>query len=239
MVDSRQQVGHKNGMTFIPEYRPGHKEFAARVAQVQWLGLIPVFLSLLLIWAAPDKPGPGLWSAFGTALGFSLILHGARRLVQYPGQATAWGQRRAMSAERWFPGFLFAIQSGLATVTALLLWFSLGDLGLQHSALSTGLLYFLLILYPAHRLSRELVRGREEVSYQTLEVCLRYLKRGLTAILVAMVFTGMAREGGASISEPMLIAVITVWAVAALMALIGLVFILERLLARPKPGQSG
>jgi hypothetical protein len=220
-------------MSVFPEYRPSAETFREHVDRTRWLGLVPLFLSLMLMFAAPADPGPGLWSAFGTVLGLHLLLGGGIRLARESSRPSA------RAADRWFPLLLFAVQTGFAIVTAVLIWQTLLDLGHYSSPAEEVVLYTLLASFPAHRLIR--VRAPdEEAGRRRLrwELFFRYLTRGLTAILLSLLLTDLLRDPAGKIGQGGIVLAIALWVTTILFVLGCVTFFIERALGVSGPVQS-
>jgi len=223
-------------MSIFPEYRPSADTFTDHLARTRRIGLIPLFLSLLLIFSMPAGPGPGLWSALGTALGLHLLLFGASRLPSVASPAPSG------SADSWFPPLLYAVQTGFLAVTAVLLWRTLRDLGHPSSLAEEVIFYILLVCFPVHRLIRS-TAPYEEMSPKQVrrELFLRYFKRSLTVILFSLILTDLMRDPGGRINQAGLIRAIGLWVVTVLFVLGCVTFFVERAFFSapgPQPGRS-
>lgn len=220
-------------MDLFAEYRPSSDTCRHHIARVRWLGLIPVGLSLAMMHAARPAPGPGLWSALGTALGLHLVLWGASRLpsVAHPGPAAA--------ADAWFPLLLFVLQTGFVSVTAVMMWITLDDLGHRPSAAEEFIFYALLAGIPLHRLVRSQdPAGTMSPRRQRWEYFFRYLKRSLAAILLGLLLTNLLRDSEGRIGTGSIILAISLWVATVLVVLGCLTFFVERAIEAGRPGQS-
>ena len=233
VIDTAGCAGHKISMGFFPEYRPSADTFREHVDRARWLGLVPLFLSMMLMFAAPAGPGPGLWSAFGTLVGFHLLLGGSTRLARESSRPSA------RAADRWFPLLLFAVQTGFGIVTAVLIWRTLRDLGHHSSPAEEVVFYALLAGFPAHRLIRVRAPG-EEAGRRRLrwELFFRYLTRGLTAILLSLLLTDLMRDPAGKIGQGGIILSIALWVTTVLFVLGCVTFFIERALVASGPVQS-
>jgi len=220
-------------MDIFPEYRPSADTFTEHVHRTRLLGLVPVFLSLLLMLAVPDGPGPGLWSALGTAMGLHLLLGGACGLPAVSNRPSA------RAADQWFPPLLFTVQTGFSIVTAVLIWRTIQDLGHTASAAEKGVFYALLVNFPAHRLVRVTAPG-EEVSRRRSrwEMFFRYFKRSLVAILVSLLLSDLLKDPSGKIGQDTIIIAIALWVATVLFVLGCLTFFVERALVAPGSFQS-
>ena len=220
-------------MEIFFEYRPSTDTSRGHVARARWLGLIPVFLSLAVMLAVRNGPGPGLWSALGSALGLQLVLWGASRLpsVERPGPDHA--------ADTWFPLLLFILQTGFVAVTAILIWQTLKDLGHETGAGEEAVFYALLGSFPLHRLCRSNTPDTEmSPRRQRWEYFFRYLKRGLAAVLASLLLTNLLRDAEGRIGPGGIILAVGLWVGTVLFALGCLTFFVERALEAGRIGQS-
>ncbi|MBP7830148.1 MAG: hypothetical protein KA248_09555 [Kiritimatiellae bacterium] len=220
-------------MDVFSEYRPSSDTCPQHIARAHWLGLIPVGLALAMMFAARSAPGPGLWSALGTALGLHLVLGGAARLpsVAHPGPDAA--------ADAWFPLLLFVLQTGFVIVTAVMMWVTLGDLGHAPSAAEEAVFYALLAGIPLHRLVRsQNPQAIMSPRRQRWELFLRYLKRSLAAILAGLLLTNLLRDADGRIGPGGIILAISLWVATVLFVLGCLTFFVERAIEAGRESQS-
>lgn len=225
-------------MDLFPQYRPTQDGAIQHLDRTRLLGLIPIFLSLVLMGAVRGLPGPGLWCAFGTAVGLQIILSSARLASVSARQRRRTTDPLIVKAEVWVPLLLFGVQTGFAVITVLLLWLTLGDLNYRMNALQHGLLFSLLVFFPAHRLAVEAARQGENPARVRLEGFLRYVKRSLLAVWTALFLTEVLRDPSGKIGEGTMMLVIGLWIFTALFVLTCLAFLLDRIAGRGRAPQS-
>lgn len=221
-------------MSVFPEYAPSAAAFPEHLRRARRLGLFPLFLTLILMRAAPRGPGPGLWCALGTIAGLYVLLWGA---VQFAFDDSG---RPTPAGDRYFPVGLFAVQTGWGTVTTLLLWRTLVDLGHRTSLAEQAVLFAVLMAFPAHRWIRSLLTTTElGPAGLRGELFLRYVKRALAALLLALILTDLIRGPDGKIGEGGIIRAIGLWVITVLFVLGCLTFCIERaLLVSAAAGQS-
>lgn len=183
------------------------------------MGLLPVLVAIALIYARRFAAGPGLWAALGIALGLHLILRGAHGLVTAKHALSPSGARFAASSDRWFPPFLFAIQTAFALVSFAVLGLTIKELGFPTAAWQDILLVLIVVLIPACRLAREAAKAEPSTRREMRERFLRYLCIVLgTTWLVSFLILLLAPPGEKLIDEYVPV-VILLWVVDAVVIL--------------------
>lgn len=220
-------------MALFPQYQVSSRSARREVVSVERIGLLPVGLALMLMWARRGAAGPGLWAAFGLALGMELLLAGAYELHHAGDRRSRPGDALAARSDRWFPLLVFAAQSGFVALSVLLLWTTVCELGFPAGLLQHALLVALLLAVPAYRAAAELVRESEGERHHLAAEFFRYLLISVGAVFAAGV---LARIIGAPDGTPvpeMFPIVLVLWVAASLTVLSCLALFLDHAL-RPR-----
>jgi len=156
-------------MPLFPEYPPARHLHRRHYTRTRQIGALVICLGGLLMLAARRWPGPGLWSALGLCLGLELILWGAHELPFTRSRMSPPGARLAATANRWFPGLLFAVRHLFITIAMLILLFSLVELHILRAAWETAVFGLAILLVPARRLAWEWNHARPSAAAEIIE----------------------------------------------------------------------
>ncbi len=163
-------------MLLFPQYRISDRQAPSRYRLTQRMGLFPVLVTLVLMFARPAGPGPGLWCVLGLSLGLELLVWGAYALHHDPAGTSRWGNRLKATSDSWYPLFLFAAQNIFILLTIAVFWLTLRELGGILSSLWVNLNILLLtLLIPVYRLAKEIMSRSNDVKHVLWEKASRYL----------------------------------------------------------------
>ena len=163
-------------MPLFPQYRISDRQALNRFRVTQRIGWFPLFVTIVMMGAAPEGPGPGLWCVLGLALGFELILWGAYTLHTDPGDRSRIGERLRTTSDQWYPYLVFITQNVFVLLTIALFWLTLVKLGGIPSSVWINVnMLLLILLIPVYRLSKETMRQSDDVKHVLWEKASRYL----------------------------------------------------------------
>lgn len=132
------------------EYRIDHPRFRghARVAYIMAM-VAPVcaifFLNTIGWW------NPWLWAGCAVGLALALALYSVIALHRNPRGISRLASRLVASSEEWFPCFFAVIQSSIAALILVFLWFSISALALNAPLYIHFVLTAIAILIPVRR----------------------------------------------------------------------------------------
>lgn len=218
MTPPPSSVTSQNVLLF-PQYRPSDRAVRGHVLATARMGLLPLLVASALIYARHFAAGPGLWAGLGITLGLHLILRGARGLTMPRDDLSRVGARLAASSDRWFPVFLFAIQTAFAFVSFALLGLTIKELGFPTAVWQDAVLTLIVLLIPACRLAREAMKSDDSPRLELVERFLRYLCVVLgTTWLVSFLILLLAPPGEKLLDEYVPV-VIVLWVIDAVVIL--------------------
>jgi len=140
------------------------------------MGLFPLLVTLVMMFAMPAGPGPDLWCMFGLTIGLELILWGAHALHREPAVVSRWGNRLKATSDAWYPLLVFSVQNLFILLTIAVFWLTLRKLGgvLASPWVNINIL-LLALLIPAHRFAKELMSRTNDLTHVFWEKACRYL----------------------------------------------------------------
>jgi hypothetical protein len=163
-------------MLLFPQYRISDRQALARFRLTQKIGLFPLFVAIVMMYARPTGPGPGLWCVLGLSLGFELLLWGAYALHVDTKSTSQLCNRLRATSDRWYPLLLFVTQNVFVLLTILVFWLTLQELGGILSSLWVNVNILLLAsLIPVYRLAKEMMLQSDDVKHVLYEKASRYM----------------------------------------------------------------
>ena len=142
-------------MELFREYQLSNRSAMSGYILARRIGLLPIFVSLVLMLAWPDGPGPGLWCSLGLSLGLELVLWGSYELYITKEDISPIGAFLVKHANEWFPILLFFVKYAFMMITLSILWFTLTDLGFPSAQWQHALFYLLIGIIPSDRFFQE------------------------------------------------------------------------------------
>lgn len=217
-------------MELFAYYRLSERNAVRHVLFAERMGLLPLYVSLALMIARRDPPGPGLWSAMGITLGFELILWGAHRICFERNLRSRTATYLALTADAWFPLFLFAIQNALLLTMAGLIWITLLDLGFPATFWQHANLLLLLAMIPGCRIVQEIARVTAAPRWLAgVEAC-RYTAITLVGTWLAGTITLFLAPPGAPLPSQFYVIALILWVSAAIVGLTCAMLFVDHLL---------
>ena len=131
---------------------------------------------MVMMYARPAGPGPGLWCVLGLSLGLGLILWGAYALHVDPKSTSRLCCRLKATSDSWYPPLLFITQNIFVLLTIVVFWLTLQELGGIPSSLWINLNILLLaLLIPVYRLAKEMMLRSDDVKHVLWEKVSLYM----------------------------------------------------------------
>jgi hypothetical protein len=163
-------------MLIFPQYRISDRQALDRFRLTQRIGLFPLFVAMVMMYARPTGPGPGLWCVLGLSVGFELLLWGAYSLHLDLNSTSRLCSRLKATSDSWYPPLLFVTQNIFILLTIVVFWLTLRELGGIPSSLWINLNILLLaLLIPVYRLAKEMMLRSDDVKHVLWEKASRYL----------------------------------------------------------------
>lgn len=196
------------------EYQLDHPRFRghARVAYVMAM-VVPV--CALLVADAIGWWNPWLWSASGAGVALALMLASTVRMQRQPAVLSPTGRRILASSGVWFPYFFVLVQSSIASLIVLFIWFSATSMALPMPAHVHGLVIALAILIPIRRYVAANIQPGSPPVYEKRREQLRGVWHVLVTILITRVIIGLTIPDADHITQGNIAWQTIVWVPAA------------------------
>jgi len=221
-------------MEFFNEYQLSQRAARGHFQLTQRLGMAPLAISLIMMFAHRGFPAPGLWAALGLSVGLQLLLTGCHGICFARDIQTRAATYLALTSDGWFPLFLFSIQTGFMFVSMGLIWFTLLELGFPTTTwLQLNLATFLLTI-PACRILADIARSTASIRWTAAAEACRYLSLVLAAIWIAGTLMLFMAPPDKPIPPDKYIFAIILWLLVALLALTCVMLFVDHLLHAEK-----
>jgi hypothetical protein len=216
------------------EYNVGHYRFPEhlRVAMIMTLvtpGCAVLFYSLIGWW------NPWLWASCGVGFALFLALHSVVQLHKRPAGMTARAHRLVEQSENWFPLFFITIQSIIASLIVMFLWFSITALALDVPPYVHAVLVILCIMIPLRRLVWALLEKPGEGRIFVINEVIRAVWHILMSVFVARVILAVTMVDPTGAATDSLIWKTIVWVPALLYSLFTVGVTIEHIIHRKRP----
>jgi hypothetical protein len=164
-------------LPFFEEYHVRHRHFREHLRIALILALVApacaaAFFQTLGWW------NPWLWGTCGAGLALALALFSMVRLIQTPHGLSRAGRKLHATADNWFPYFFVFIQSSIAALVLMFLWFSLTALILAPPRYLNITVVIIAHLIPVRRLWQARARrDKTRLGHPSMEIirCLWHL----------------------------------------------------------------
>lgn len=163
-------------MQLFPQYRISDRQALNRFRLTQRIGLFPLFVAIVMMYARPAGPGPGLWCVLGLSLGMEMLLWGAYALHVDPKSTSRICGRLKATSDNWYPLLLFVAQNIFILLTIAVFWLTLQELGGISSSRWINLnIVLLVLLIPLYRFAKEMMLRSDDAKHVLWEKTSRYL----------------------------------------------------------------
>lgn len=222
------------------EYRRSSRYAEGHYRRTLATGVVPVVLAMILWYSRFPQGGPGLYSAAGLGLGGLLMLMGVRRAHEEPA-AGAFARALVRHSDVWYPAYLLASQNFFIALTALLLWFTICDLGFAASWVQHALLVLLLALSPIRRILDGTEPTHPGPWRELLSEGLRHLNACTVAIFAAGCVSIVILPPDQPLTRSLPAGVVLAWMPAALVVIGSVILFIDHLLRKmpaPPPAEA-
>lgn len=200
----------------FPQFKPSSTEGLRHFHATQFMLTAPLYVSLVLMIAQGNTPGPGLWSVFGFAVGLSLILAGLRRTCFDKDVRTRWGQHLCNRSDFWMPWILFGARCASIALTTALFWAVAVENGMPATLWIHILIIAILIFFFAYQWASAMATHTERTVWISAAEFLRYALYTLAAFLGGGLITLFAAPPGHRIPSEQHMFIVLLW-IAVLM----------------------
>jgi len=132
------------------EYHVHHPRFREH-ARIAYLMALVAPCCAIFFFRAIGWWNPWLWSSCGVGLALALGLHAVIALHRRPAGISAYSRGLVDRSDTWFPYFFVVMQSSIASLIVMFLWFSITALVLEVPLYAHLILVALALLLPARR----------------------------------------------------------------------------------------
>lgn len=219
---------------YYDEHRPQHRRCVQYYRRTLVVGTVPLALALWLAYVHFPRIGPGLFANAGLSLAGLMTLWSVREMqTRAPG--TRWGRWIASRMHDLFPALLIGLQGWFVLLTALLMWFTVAELGFPGGIFSGINLFGILLLAPIRRILAGTEPAHPHPLRELLSEGLGYLNAILVTLFITGVLTAINRPSPTSTEPPMII--ILIWMVAVLTILTCVILFLDHIVRKMPPLQ--
>lgn len=201
-------------------------------------GVVPAALSLWIGLSRLPHVGPGLCAALGLSVAGLLMLwaarelHRERQVSQLSGWLVYW-------SDRWFPAFVLLCQNFFVSITVMLLWFTICDLGLNASWLQHVLLLTLLALSPLRRILDGTEPTHPSPLRELFTESLGYLNTMVLVVFVADTISRALLPPDKPLTEAPPLGAVMVWVPAVLIIIGCVILFIDHILRKmPQPAPT-
>ncbi|MGA1194384.1 MAG: hypothetical protein ACO398_09570 [Kiritimatiellia bacterium] len=223
------------------EYQLDHPRFPGH-ARVAYIMAMVVPLCALLIADAIGWWNPWLWSASGVGLGLGLLLHSLLRMHRERERLSSFTRARMERSSAWFPYLFVLIQSSIASLIVLFIWFSATSMALPMPPYVHGIAIALGTLIPARRFVSAHIQPGSPIRYEKWRQILRGIWHALTTVLITRVIIGITVPNLDSVTQGNIIWQTMVWVPAAVYMMVATAVMLEQLrrirIENPPPART-
>jgi len=216
------------------EYNVGHYRFPEhlRVALIMAMvapGCALLFYALIGWW------NPWLWASCGVGLSLFRTLHSVVALHRKPPGITAVSQRWVDRSADWFPFFFIAIQSIIAALIVMFLWFSITALALDVPFYTHLVMTVLCIMIPLRRLVWAMLEKPGEGTVYVVNEVIRAIWHILLSVFIAQVILAVTMVDPTGAKADSLAWKTIVWVPALLYSLFMIGVAAEHIIHRKRP----
>ncbi|HMP89828.1 MAG TPA: hypothetical protein PJ991_06490 [Kiritimatiellia bacterium] len=172
------------------EYRIGHHRFREHVRSAYLMSMIAptcalVYFQVLGWW------NPWLWGTCGVGLSIALVLYSVVRLHKAPIRLTKISRELVARSDEWFPYFFVVVQSTIASLIVMFIWFSFTSLAFDVPAYVDTLLVVLALMIPLRRYNASRLSMYAPIKYQVRGELLRGIWHVLFTIFLVRIIIGL------------------------------------------------
>jgi hypothetical protein len=197
---------------------------------------VPLFLAIGLGLAYYPRIGPGIFSNAGLCLSGLLLLWSVHEM-QFQAPTTRWGRWIVQHIDDLFPALLIALQGGFIILAAMLIWFTLPDLGFSPGPMSSISLFGILVLSPIRRILAGTAPPNPTARRELLTEALGYLSTILATLFIAGFLTHMVPPPEDPEAENVPMGTIIIWVLATLTILTCIILFVDHIVRKIPPSR--
>ncbi|HMO49906.1 MAG TPA: hypothetical protein PKE26_05725 [Kiritimatiellia bacterium] len=210
------------------EYDPGHPRFREHL-RVASLTIAVAPAGALLLLPAQGWGNAWLWATCGVGLALAMMLHGVVAMHRRPEGLSATGNRWIADSATWFSSFFIVIQSCIAALIVLFVWFNLTAWVIDAPFYAHLILIGLALLFPVRRfLAAQLHQAGVARFYRQREM-VRALWHVLMTVFITRSIIGLTITDLADTSPENTAWQIILWVPASLYMLLVVIVMVDHL----------
>ncbi len=216
------------------EYYVDHYRFREHLRVAMVMAMVAPLCALLFYFLI-DWWNPWLWGSCGVGLSLALALYSAVILHERPANMTALGRQLVVTSHSWFPFFFIIIQSLIAMLIVLFIWFSITSLAMDVSSTLHAVVIALCGLIPVRRYIWARLEKKVYNTAYILNEIIRTLWHTLFTLFLALIIISGTIENPGNLSQENLIWQTMVWVPALLYITFTITVTCDHLLRHRKP----
>lgn len=197
-------------LVFFHEYRVDHPGFSSH-ARVSYILAMVVPLCALVIADAIGWWNPWLWSGTGVGIALALMLASVVAMHRRPAALSGAGRRMIEQSPKWFPFFFVIIQSAIASLIVLFIWFSATHMALPMPAYVHVVVIAMAVLIPVRRYITARILPGASYKYEKWREQVRGVWHTLVTILITRVIIGLTNPESMDFTQGVLAWQTMVW----------------------------
>lgn len=213
------------------EYRLRHRRFGEYFRRTLIIGFVPLGLAVWLAFIHFPSVGPGLFANAGLCTAGLLLLWAARAMHRVPPRA-AWGGRLAARGDALIPALLIGTQGWFVLLTAMLIWFTIIELGVNANPVQHILLVATLVLIPSRRIVDGTTPQQASPWRELFSEGLGYAHVCCATLFLATVFSTAILPPDKPLTDKLPPGVVIVWMAAVLTLLTCLILFLDHIVRK-------
>jgi hypothetical protein len=219
---------------YYDEHRPRHRRFADYYRRTLVIGLVPLGLSIWLGTTHYPLVGPGIFANAGFSFAGLLLLCSVRAMLRVPPRSR-WAQRLMARIDTVFPALLVSLQGWFVMLSALLLWFTVRELGYPANLFHDAVLISILLLAPVRRILRGTEPQNPPPRRELLSEGLGNLNVILITLFAAAIMTTSSLPPGQPLTGEIPSIVLFTWMASVLVVLTCVILFLDHIVRKMPP----
>lgn len=217
------------------EYRLGRRRFREYYAKTLGMGVVALLLAVWFGSAHLPQIGPGIYASAGFSAAGLLLLWGLRNMHRSKIRSR-WAHWLRAHTEASFPAILILFQGWFLLLIAMLIWFTIADLGFAANTLQNVLLLVILLFIPVRRILAGTASQHPSPRRELTTQGLTYLNVAIVTLFLAAAISGtMLPPQEQVFSSEIPMGAIIIWLSATLVILTCLILFLDHIVRKMPP----
>lgn len=216
------------------EHRLKHRRFHEYYRKTLVMGAVSLLLGIWIGAAHMPMMGPGVFANTGFSAAGLLLLWSLRNVHQVSPQ-TRWGTWLKQKTEAPFPAVLIGLQGWFLSLIALLMWFTVTELGFPANGFHHTMLLGILFLIPIRRILNGTEPPHPTPWRELITEALGYLNVCLITLFVAAVASTASLPPDKPLTGELPMGIIFIWMAAVLVVLTCIILLLDHIVRKMPP----